>query len=145
MALDGIRMNTVVNFGKFPFGSPPQLFLFFLFQPLELVNQVEFESHTNSCSKLKSNILESVCAAITTFLHNDANGICLLNPFTHAHDETWQTCLHSKVVKFDHFKIGIVYHLPSSQKLYSIASAYPVLDDVGSTAFTLFAISHICK
>ena len=38
---------------------------------------------------LKDNIFESVCAAITTFFHNDANGICFLNPLTHAHDETW--------------------------------------------------------
>ena len=44
---------------------------------------------TNGGSKLEGNILKSVCAAITTFFHNDANGICFLNPLTHAHDETW--------------------------------------------------------
>ena len=34
----------------------------------------------------------------------------------HAHHETWQTYRHPKVVKFDHFKIWIMNHLPSSQE-----------------------------
>ena len=51
--------------------------------------------------------------------------------------------LHSKVVKFDHFEIGVVNHLPSTQKLDCVSSTNPVLDNVGSTAFALLPIGHI--
>ena len=42
------------------------------------------------------------------------------------------TSLHSKVVKFDHYEIGIVYHLPCTQELDGVSGTNPVLDDVGS-------------
>jgi hypothetical protein len=108
---------------------------------VELINQVEFESYTNGSAKFKSNILESVCTSITSFFDNDTDGIGFLNPLAYTHNETWQTCLHSKVVKFDHFKIWIVYHFPSTKKLNSVSCTNPILDDVGSTAFALLPLA----
>ena len=49
------------------------------------------------------------------------------------------------MVKFDHFEIGIVYHLPCTQELDGVSGTNPVLDDVGSTAFALLAIGHVCQ
>ena len=37
--------------------------------------------------------------------------------------------LHSKVVKFDHFEIRIVYHLPSAKKLDGVPCTNPIFDD----------------
>ena len=59
--------------------------------------------------------------------------------------EVGKTGLHSKVVKFDHFEIRIVNHLPSSKELNGIACAYPVLNDVSSTALVLLAVCHISQ
>ena len=43
-------------------------------------------------------------SSISPFLYNEANGIRLFNPLTGTNDKSGQTCLHPKVVKFDHFK-----------------------------------------
>ena len=59
--------------------------------------------------------------------------------------EVRKTGLHSKVVKFDHFEIRVMNHLPSSKELNGIACAYPVLNDVSSTALVLLAVCHISQ
>lgn len=41
--------------------------------------------------------------------------------------------LHSKVVKFDHFKIRVMDNLPCTKKLYRSAISYPVLDNISGT------------
>ena len=55
----------------------------------------------------------------------------LLNPLAGTQGEVGKACLHPKVVKFDHFEIGIVYQLPRAKELDGIAGTYPVLDDIG--------------
>ena len=79
-----------------------------------------------------------------SLLHDDAYSIGLFNPLANAHYKIWKSCLHFKVVKFDHFEIGIVYHLPRPKKLDGVSCTYPVLDDVGCTTIALLAVSHIC-
>lgn len=39
--LDGIRMNTIVYFGNFPFGRPSYLLLFFIFKAFKLSNETQ--------------------------------------------------------------------------------------------------------
>ena len=49
------------------------------------------------------------------------------------------------MVKFDHFKIRVVNNLLCSQKLDSVAVAYPVFDDIGSACIISTSICHICQ
>ena len=72
------------------------------------------------CIKLKSNISVGICTAIFTFFYCKAYCICFFNPLCSTKHKAWQTCLHFKVVKFDHFKIGVIYLFPSAQILQSV-------------------------
>ena len=75
----------------------------------------------------------SISSAITSSLRNYTYSVCLFYPFGCAQHETRQTCLHSKVVKFDHIKIRIVYDLPRAQELQSTSISNPIFDNIGST------------
>ena len=79
--------------------------------------------------KLESDVLVGVCATVSSFFDYDTDGIGSFNPFRRTQDETRQTRLLSKVVKFDHFKTGIVNRLPRTQKLNGISVANPVFDE----------------
>lgn len=143
--LDGIGVDAVVDFRQFPLCVPAYLCLFLLFQPLELFYQIELERNADGSAKLESDVFIGVCTAIPSFPDHDANGIGAIYPFGCTQDETWQTCLLSKVVKFDHFKAGIVNHLPRTQELDSISVADPILDDISGTAVAFFGTCHVCQ
>ena len=66
-----------------------------------------------------------------------------LYPLFRAQREGRQTCLSLKVVKFDHFEIGVEHYLPRSQKLKRRATAYPVFYDVGGAGLAAFSFRHI--
>ena len=68
-------------------------------------------------------ILMCVSATIPTFLYDYADCICTLYPLRCSKYKRRKSGTHSKVVKFDHFKIGVVYHFPCSKKFNSVAVA----------------------
>ena len=123
IAFDGIGVYAVVDFRKFSLGGPAYLLLFFLFKALELLNKIEFERDAYRRAKFKGNVPKGICSTIFPFFNDNSNSTSLFNPLRNAQDEIWQTGLHSKVVKFDHFKIGVVYHLPRTEKLYGVTVA----------------------
>ena len=123
VAFDGIGVYAVVNLGEFPFGRPSNLPLFFLFKALELLNKIEFDRDAYRRATFKGNVPKGICSTIFPFFNDNSNSTSLFNPLRNAQDEIWQTGLHSKVVKFDHFKIGVVYHLPRTEKLYGVTVA----------------------
>lgn len=53
IGLDGIRMNTIVYFGKFPFGRPLYLLLLSSFQALELSNKIQLEPYRNPTMRIQ--------------------------------------------------------------------------------------------
>lgn len=53
IGLDGIRMNTIVYFGKFPFGRPLYMLLLFSFQALELSNKIQLEPYRNPTMRIQ--------------------------------------------------------------------------------------------
>ena len=68
VALDGVCMYAVVDFGQFTSGRPSDLPLLFLLKTLEFLDDVYFELGTYLHCELKCNIFMSVCAAITSRL-----------------------------------------------------------------------------
>ena len=87
----------------------------------------------------------SIGTSIATFLYYYSDCVCALYPFRSTQHKGRQTCTHSKVVKFDHFEIRIMNHLPSTKKFNSVAVSQPVLDYIGRTVVALFGSCHICE
>ena len=105
-----------------------------------------FHSHLSEQLQVKGFRSETVTVpgvlpAIASLLHDDADCIVFLNPLAHTYHKVGQTSLNSKVVKFDHFGIGIVNHLPRTQKLDGVSGTNPVLDDISARLCLPLAIS----
>ena len=57
---------------------------------------------------------------------SDSRLICTLYPLRCAKYKRRKSGTHSKVVKFDHFQIGVMYHFLCAKKFNSIAVSHPV-------------------
>lgn len=75
---------------------------------------------------------------ITSLFNKNTDGIGTFYPFRSTKNKRRQTCISPKVVKFDHFKIGIVNYFPSSKKFNRIAVSNPILDYISRSTISLF-------
>lgn len=80
MSLNGIGMNSMINFGQISTDIPPQDFAFILLEPLKFLDQVEFEFYRHPVSKLKSDIFLSVGSSIATRFRDNPDSISFLYP-----------------------------------------------------------------
>ena len=78
--LNRVRVNTIIDFRQFPFNRPPQLRLFRRLEPLEFINEIEFEKNTDCRPKFKRNVFLSISSSIASILDYQSYGICRINP-----------------------------------------------------------------
>ena len=58
---------------------------------------------------------------VAAFSYNDSNGMSAFNPVAATKHKGRKSCLFSKVVKFDHFKIWVMDYFPYSEKFNCIS------------------------
>ena len=117
----GIGMDTVVHFGEFAFGCPPNEFLLLFLKALEFTDKINLKFRADPHSKLKSDVLVSISAAITPGFGNYANSMGLLRPFFRAEAEIVESRFTFNYVEFGRIKLGIENLLPSTQELDGVA------------------------
>ena len=137
--LDGIGVDAVVDLGEITADVPAQLFPFLVFKALKLFDEVNFEFGADPHVKLKGNVLVSVGAAVAPSLGHQTNGIGLRHPFFDAEFVAVEPGLTSNCGESAIIKRWIVYLLPDTQKLYSVAVAQPV----GNEKITVFGFEHV--
>lgn len=69
-------------------------------------------------------------SAVAAGLGHQPDGAGLFDPSLGGQNKAVQTGLFSKPIEFDGFKIGVVELLPDAEKLYGVAVAQPVLNNV---------------
>jgi hypothetical protein len=111
-------MDTVVHFGEFAFGCPPNEFLLLFLKALEFTDKINLKFRADPHSKLESDVLVSICAAITPGFGNYANSMGLLRPFFSAEAEIVEARFTFNYVEFGRIKLGIENLLPSPINLY---------------------------
>lgn len=91
-----IRVDAVVDFDEVALDVPAKLALLFVFEALELLDEIEFELHAQPRRKLKDNVFVGVSSAIAPRLGNNAYSGGFLHPQLERERETVQPGLISK-------------------------------------------------
>ena len=130
--LDGIGMDAVVDLGQGALEVPAKLEagVFFFFEPLELLDEIELELDRDPGSEFKGDVLVGVGAAVAARSGDQPDGGGRINPSFGGQDEAIESRLFFNPIEFDGIKTGVVELLPDAEEFDGVAVAEPVGDEV---------------
>ena len=142
---DGIGMNAVIDFCKLALCRPTELFLFFLFETLELFDEIQLEFGRDPACKLEGDVLMSIHAAVVSATGNgQADGARLFDPLLRRDHKGIEPGFIFNRIEFDTVKIGIVQLLPKPEKDDRILISQPAVHDK-ARIFGVFILGYIGK
>ena len=129
---DGVGVDAVIQLGKGPIQVPceRQAAVFVLFEPLELLDEVEFELDRYPSGEFKSDVFMGESSAVSPGSRNDPDGARFFNPLLRGQGETVQARLNSKPVEFDGFKNRVIEPFPNAEKFDCIAVSEPITNQI---------------
>ena len=134
VSLHRIGVNAVIQLGQRAIEVPGEgkAATFVVLEPLEFLDEVEFELHGHPRGKLKGDVLMGERATVTSSRGGDANGPGFFDPLPGGQDEAVESGPFFNPIEFDGIKIRVIELLPDAQKLDRVPIPHPVLNDVVS-------------
>ena len=129
---DGVRVDVIINLGESALEIPPELeaVVFVVLEPLEFLDEVEFEFHGDPGRELEGDVLMGIGPSVAAGAGRKANRSGFLDPLLRREDETVQARLHSNPVEFDGIKSRIIEPLPDTEEFYGASAAQPVANHI---------------
>jgi len=124
--LDSIGVYPVLRFSQDTPDIPVKPSLrFFLFETLELGNQVQLELGAKPASELKGDVFVRVGAAVPSLSGHQADTTRFFHPLAGRQGEAVQTSSIFNYLEFDVVKVWVVQSLPNAQELHRVLVAQP--------------------
>ena len=81
-------MDAVVDLGQGALEIPPKQFLFLLFKPLKLLDEVEFKNRADGRTELKGDIFVRIGSPVTARFYRNADGSGFFDSLSRTQNKT---------------------------------------------------------
>jgi len=115
--------------------------VFVFLEPLELLDQVDFELGADPHPEFEGDVVVGVSATVTTRRRSQADCMGLFDPLLHTELEAVQPGLTFNYGEFAGIKLRVVDCLPDAEEFHSVAVAQPVGDEKFASRVTLLVVT----